>query len=147
MDGIVSFSYATWSTRYPELAKFVQPPQAQMFFTEATMYCDNTANSPITDATVGGKRELILYMLLSHIAALNADMGTASSQLVGRIASATQGSVSVSTQNDYPPGSVQWFQTTKYGAAFWAATVQYRLFRYRKGTIRNMDVSNPFNVG
>ena len=37
------------------------------------------------------------------------------------------------TENLYPPGSAQWWQQTKYGAAFWAATSQYRGMRYVPG--------------
>ena len=139
MEGIVVFSYNTWAARYPELAQYVEQPLAAAYFQEACLYCDNTANSPIADASVSGQRELILNMATAHIAALNAPLGAPSSPLVGRISSATQGSVSVQTQNEYPPGSAQWWQSTKYGAAFWSASAQFRLFRYMRGPRRNMD--------
>jgi hypothetical protein len=145
MNGIVPFVYATWATRYPELSASVEEPLAQLFFNEATIYCDNTAGSLIQDDSVNGQREMILYMLTSHIAALNATInGIAPSTLVGRIASAGQGSVNVSVDNQYPPGTAQWFQQTKYGAAYWAATAQFRLFRYRRGSSRVMDAYRPF---
>ena len=143
--GIVTFNYQTWSTRYPELAVSVQAPLAQLYFTEASLYCDNTAGSLITDSSVNGQREMLLYMVTSHIAKLNATInGAAPSGLVGRIASAGQGSVNVSTDNQYPPGSAQWYQQTTYGAAYWAATAQFRLFRYRRGPRRNMDAYRPY---
>jgi len=47
-----------------------------------------------------------------------------------KINNASEGSVSVQTENDYPPGSVQWFQQTRYGSAFWAATIAYRSVHY-----------------
>ena len=145
MNGIVVFAYATWSARYPELAAYVPQPTAQLFFNEATLYCDNTATSPITDSSVGGQREMLLYMLTSHIIALNANLGAAPSPLVGRIASANQGSVSVSVENNYAPGSAQWFQQSKYGSAFWAATKQFRKFLYVHGCKRNMDAYAPWS--
>lgn len=127
----VQFSYDQWSTRYSELAASVNQPLAQQYFNEATLYCDNSASSLITDDSVGGVRSMLLNMVTAHIAALNAPLnGQVSSPLVGRISGATEGSVSVQTQNDYPPGSAQWFQATKYGSAYWAATAQYRMARY-----------------
>ena len=65
------------------------------------------------------------------------------SPLVGRITSATEGSVSVSTQFDVPPGSAQWFAQTLYGAEFWTATAAYRTMRYLPSPARNMDPYAP----
>jgi hypothetical protein len=116
-----------------------------MYFNEAQLYCDNTPTSLIRDASPGGQREMMLNMVTSHIAALNAPIGgQPSSPLVGRISNAAQGSVSVATQNDYPPGTVQWFQQTKYGAAFWAATAQFRTMHYVPGRIPGVD---PYGGG
>lgn len=143
--GVVTFSYADWSAHYPELASSVSSATAQLYFYEAQLYCDNTPTSIITDASQpGGERELLLNMLTAHIAALNAPLnGQASSPIVGRISGATEGSVSVQTQNDYPPGTVQWYQQTKYGAAFWAATTKYRSMTYVPGPA---PIANPFNL-
>lgn len=144
-NGVVTFSYSDWSTRYPEFVSSVFQPLAQLYFNEAQMYCDNTPTSVIRDASAGGQREILLNMLTAHIAALNAPLnGQPSSPLVGRISNATQGSVSVATQNDYPPGTVQWFQQTKYGAAFWAGTAQFRTMRYVPGHVPNV---NPLGGG
>jgi len=129
--GVVAFDYTAWSARYPELAAFVAEPMAQAYFNEAQLYCDNTPCSPIHDDSVGGQRSVILNMATAHIAAINAPLNNQpSSPLVGRISNATEGSVSVQTENLYPPGTVQFWQQTKYGAAFWAATTQFRTFRY-----------------
>lgn len=144
MDGIVAFSYTNWALRYSELAQFVAEPLAQLYFNEACLYCDNTASSPIIDWSVGGQRDMLLQMVTAHIAALNAALGAPSSPLVGRIASAGEGSVNVSVQNDYPPGSAQWFQQTKYGSAFWGATARYRRFQYVAKCRRNLDPYRPF---
>ena len=136
----VAFDYSLWSVRYPELSASVGPTLAQLYFNEAGLYCDNSDASPISDDSVGGERSMFLNMLTAHIAALNASInGQPSSPLVGRVSSATQGSVSVSTDNQYLPGSVQWYQQTKYGAAFWAATAKYRTFFYVCGHPRTVD--------
>jgi Protein of unknown function (DUF4054) len=128
---VVVFDYAGWALRYPELA-YISQPLAQAYFSEAGLYCDNTASSPITDDAPGGQRAMFLGMLTAHIATLNSPSaaGIPASPLVGRISDATEGSVSVRTQNDYPPGTVQWFQSTRYGAAFWAASAVFRTMQY-----------------
>ena len=137
----VTFNYATWAVRYPELACSVAEPLAQAFFNEAQLYCDNTACSPVRDDTVGGQRELFLNMLTSHIAALNAPIGgQPSSPLVGRINTATEGSVSVGVENQHPPGTPQWYQQTKYGAACWAASAAFRTMRYTVPHPRQFDM-------
>jgi len=133
---VVTFDWAAWSARYPELAAYVAQTQAQGFFAEAQLYCDNTDTSPVTNVAT---RSVLLNMLVAHIAALNAPLGTPSSPLVGRISSATEGSVNVSAEMNYPPGSAQWFQQTKYGAAFWQATLRFRMFRYVQGPVRIQD--------
>lgn len=130
--GVVAFDYAAWSTRYPEFLPAVTQPLAQMFFNEACLYIDNTATSAFADATHGGQRETLLNMATAHIAALNQP---GASPLVGRIASANQGSVSVSV--DYKAaGTEQWWAQTRYGAALWAATASYRTMQYLPGPSR-----------
>jgi len=130
--GVVAFDYSAWSARYPELAASVAQPLAQAYWNEAGMYCDNTPASPVTDDSVGGQRAMLLNMLTAHIAAINAPLGgQPSSPLVGRISNATEGSVSVQTEYaTNVPGSMAWFVATKYGAAFWQASAQFRTFRY-----------------
>lgn len=119
----VVFDYEAWAARYPELDAQGNAPQAQMFFNEATLYLDNTACSPVSDPT---QRAVILNQITAHIAALN---GPQSSPLVGRISSATEGSVNVSTEYA-APGSAAWWSQTKYGAAAWQALAAYRTMQY-----------------
>jgi hypothetical protein len=131
MSDVAVFSYPYWSAAYPELAASVAQPQAQGYWDQATLYCDNSPQSLIRDLT---QRAVLLGMVTAHIAALRAPLnGQPSSPLVGRISNATQGSVNVTTQFDQPAGSAQWFAQTKYGAAYWQATVQYRTMRYVPG--------------
>ena len=143
--GVVDFDPVFFVQRYSELA-YIGTPLLAMYFAEAEMYCDNTPSSPIVNADVGKQRYIVLHMATAHIAALNAQKsdGSEASPLVGRIQSATQGSVSVSTQMDVPAGTAQWWAQTRYGAAFWAATTQFRRFRYRANTGRTMDAYAPF---
>ncbi|WP_277963895.1 DUF4054 domain-containing protein [Pseudomonas sp. RIT-To-2] len=128
--GVVVFDVASFRVRYPEFAT-VSDELLQAYFDEATVYLNNTECSPVTDVA---KRALLLNMLVAHVAALNAGTnGEAASPLVGRINSATEGSVSVTTDMGAVAGSAAWFMQTKYGASYWQATVNLRSFRYFPG--------------
>lgn len=130
----VVFNYATWTGRYPEFQNVLQAV-AQLYFNEACLYIDNTGRGPITDPNT---LTLILYMGTSHIAALNspkiADQyntyGTESSPLVGRIASASEGSVNVSVEFPDQDAAAAWWNQTKYGAAAWKAMAPFRTAFY-----------------
>lgn len=136
MGVIVTFDYGAWSARYMDLAPYINSNTATECFEEATLYQANDGSGPVNDPT---RALQLLNMLTAHIAAIdypvtgNPSSPNASSTLVGRISDATEGSVTVSAQNDYPPGTVQWFQQTKYGSAWYAATAQYRRMKYRPG--------------
>jgi len=125
----VTFNYTAWVTRYPEFAS-VPGNLAQLYFNEATLYCENCLRV-VTSVTALTQ---FLNMLTAHIAALNSPTtpsGASPGTPPGRISSATEGSVTSQFEMDYPPGSAQWFNQTKYGAAFWQAAKAYRLFQFR----------------
>lgn len=129
---VVVFSYDTWTARYPEFAN-VSPAVAEMYFVEACLYTDNTDCSPVCDIAT---RALFLNMLTAHIAKLNSPTadGNPPSPLVGRISDASEGSVSVGTDYVVPTSDLQaWANQTPYGAAWYAATMQYRRFHYVPG--------------
>jgi len=130
----VVFNYASWAARYPELSASVGQAQAQAYFNEAQLYVDNTPCSIIPNAAPVYQRAIFLNMVTAHICALNAALnGQPASPLVGRISSATEGSVSVATENQYPPGTPQWYQQSKYGAAYWTASAMFRTMNYVPG--------------
>lgn len=129
--GVASFNYTVWVARYPEFSG-VSSGLAQQYWDEATLYLRNDGSGPVCDVA---QRTVLLNMLTAHIAQVYAL--TAASQpvstVVGRVSDATEGSVTVGTDNQYPPGTAQWYQQTKYGASFWAATVRWRTMRYVPG--------------
>jgi hypothetical protein len=100
---------------------------------------------------------MLLNMLTAHIAMMNSGITASSvpnggsSQLVGRISDATQGSVSVSADMGTAGpagGSAPWYQQTKYGAAYWQATAGYRLGgRYKRGPQPYFGVASPNGRG
>jgi hypothetical protein len=134
----VVFNYSEFFTRYPEFSESVEFDLAQLYFEEAGIYLDPTDSSMIANQT---KRKVCLYMLTAHIAAMNRPGGT---DLVGRISSATEGSVTVQAEMAQP-GTGAWFMQTKYGAAYWQATSQYRTGFYIAPVGRNMDPYNPMS--
>lgn len=127
---IVVFDINAFRERYPEF-NTVSDTLLNAYFVEATVYLDNTDCSPVTDVNV---RAVYLNMLVAHIAALNSGVGGQKpSGLVGRVASASEGSVSVSTGEVPVSPSSWWYLQTPYGAAYWQATAPYRTFKYAPG--------------
>ncbi len=138
MTAVVTFNFTTWTTAYPEFASCTSA-QGQTWFNLADLIFANEECNPAFSLGVDRFSNL-LYLLTSHIAWLNAPRdaagnpaatGQLASTLVGRINSATQGSVTVSTE--YPVdanGREKWFAQTPWGALFWQATSQFRMFIY-----------------
>lgn len=129
---VVTFDPTLFVARYPEFST-VSAPVLGLYFAEATMFLDNTDASRVSDI---GQRAVLLNMLTAHVAALNGSgvNGQGASGMVGRISSATEGSVSaaaefVAAKN----GTMAYFIQTSYGAAYWAATASYRTMQYQPG--------------
>jgi hypothetical protein len=118
---VAAFNYAAWAARYPEFAG-VQQATAEAYFAEACLYLDNSDGSPVDDVA---RRLVLLNMVTAHIAALSGAGGRDGGQ-VGRVSSASEGSVSVSLDAGALPGSAAWYQQTQYGAGFWQATKSLR---------------------
>jgi hypothetical protein len=119
---VVVFDEVAFKARYPEFSALTSPVLAA-YFTEATIYLNNTETSPVTDAT---QRAVLLNMIVAHIAQLAAS----ASGIVGRISSATEGSVTIQSEMGPMTNSQAWWMQTKYGASYWQATSSYRTFRY-----------------
>lgn len=130
---MITFDPSLWAQRYPEFAS-LPSTLATLYSQEAVLYC-GIVNEAWFDQTEG---LVLLNMVTAHIAVLNQP---GSSPLVGRVASATEGSVSVQTvYSDAPFGSKAWFDQTKYGAAAWTAMTKYRSGPiYATGCPRDLD--------
>ena len=129
MGVIVSITYATWITAYPQFSTTVsQAAFDGMLFPLAQQYVRNDGGGPVCNA---GTQTQLLNLMLAHLATLfyGVNGGSGPSPLVGRINSATEGSVSVSAEM---PTSQQaaWFMQTPAGAAFWQLALPFRLGRY-----------------
>ncbi|GBQ07293.1 DUF4054 domain-containing protein [Saccharibacter floricola] len=132
--GVVEFSYTDWAAAFPDLAQSVKEPQARMLFRQACLFLNNTAFSMVKDVE---ERQDLLWLLMAHIAQLGLNAsgsGRSGTQGgVGRIASASRGSVSVSFDGAGLPSKAGWFTQTQYGLTYWQATAQYRQMRMIPG--------------
>jgi len=140
MGAVVAFNYKTWTARYPEFAS-VNEPLAQQYFNEATVYHANDGTGRVNNAT---RQLIMLNMMTAHIAALYAVVdGKAPSPLVGKINSATEGSVSVSVApgGGTPDAYREWLMQTKYGASYVSAATFARMPVYRPPTGRRVSTS------
>lgn len=121
---VVTFNVDTFREIYPEFSN-VSDTVLSFLFTEATILLNNTDSSKVTDVTV---REPLLYMLMAHIAYIRfgTSSGSGGSGLVGRVSSATEGSVSVSTDLGSLSESATWYAQSPYGLTYWQLTAGWR---------------------
>lgn len=98
-------------------------------FDVATLFLTNSCCSVVRSLE---KRKKLLYLLTAHVAELlQGANGKPPSGVVGRVASATQGSVTVSVQYASQMSMTEaYFAQTQYGVMFWQATAKYRTMRY-----------------
>lgn len=110
---------------YPQFAGFTDA-QLEWFFKKSEQILDNSENACIEyDA-----RMIMFYLLVAHYAQLQQQIKDGNTA-VGRVSSATEGSVSISL--DFPTSAVgreKWFNQTPYGAEYWMMTAPYRTGLY-----------------
>lgn len=123
---VVVFDYALWAAQFPQLAASVSEEQAQFYFDQAELYVDNTDCSIICDEK---ERRILLYLLVAHLAQL-AIRGAETGYVAGRIANATQGSVSVGFGVNGGNPSADWYGQTSFGNDVYMALAKYRTARY-----------------
>ena len=129
MGATVVFNATAWKARYPEFTA-LDGAIAQGYFDEATIYCRNDGCGPVPTASM---LQTLLWMLTAHIAAIYSipdGSPSPANKPAGSVINATEGSVSVGFQNNYAAGTAQWYQSTKYGSSYWAATSVFRRFNY-----------------
>lgn len=129
---IATFDADAFKVTYPQWSGLPNP-QLQDYFDIATLYWRNDGTSPAKTVAI---QSMLLNLLTAHITQLSAGVdGKGASAVVGRINSASEGSVSVGA--DYPAtASNAWFLQTPFGASFWQATAAYRMLTYMPGPTR-----------
>jgi hypothetical protein len=133
VTGIVVFDPVAFVALYPEFTG-IDPSVLQANFALATLQLCNTCGSAVKD---GNAREMLLDLLTAHITLLaNGTVDafgnvTTAPGLVGRLSSATEGSVTAAAE---AAGIVslnqEYFYQTKYGAQYYQATARYRTALY-----------------
>lgn len=130
-SGVVVFDYTVWAARFPSLAAVVNQPLATSYFQETSFYLDNTPASRVQDLN---QRAMLLNLLVAHIAWLYSPLNTAGAAgLSGRVAGASEGSVSVTLADSPATGSEAWYDLSFYGRQYWAATAFLRTMQYKPG--------------
>jgi len=129
--GIVVFdpSIFTDANHYPEFAA-VPAAQLTFNFNRATVLLNNSCGSRVMDANT---RETLLDLLTAHLTFLTNGIPplTPPPGIVGRINSATEGSVSVSAEySSNVTQSEAFYIQSKWGALYWEMTAQYRTAVY-----------------
>ena len=123
-DNVVVFDATEFRGMYPKIT--ASDLQLQSFFYEAEILFNNTSKSCVQDLT---KRKILLYMIVAHLATLQAQVD-AGNMLVGRLSSASEGSVSISSDYGVLGSSEKWWVQTPYGAKFWQMTAMFRTSLY-----------------
>lgn len=148
----VTFSWTTFTTWFPEFSCMTSV-QGQAFFDLAGAFVENSTRNPLW---CYGVLPQVLYLVTAHLAWLRAPRDANGNPaatgtppnigIVGRINSATQGSVSVGTTLDGEAGSPSeaFYAQTQYGLMAWQAMVVGRSFRY---TVNPTIVAQPVFPG
>lgn len=128
---IVVLDIAKFRAMFPEFSN-VSNELLPFLFDQATDYLNNSDFSLVDDVI---KRERLLYLLMAHLAYVRyGDVnGNGGSGMVGRISSASEGSVSVSSDIGPVEFRYAWYTQSPYGMDYWQATKVYRMANYYPG--------------
>lgn len=149
VHGIVQFDPAQFQIDYPAFAG-IDAGVLGRNFTRATLQLNNSCGSMVRDANI---RELLLELLVAHITELNNGTNDGAGNInpptgvVGRIASATEGSVSLGSAEYKAPDNANqaYYIQTTYGAEYWQSTAKFRTMRYV--TPQNASPIGPILTG
>lgn len=133
VHGVVQFDNAEFIAAWPEFTG-ISSGKNQTAFGLATLLLNNSCCSVISDAN---QRLTLLYVLTAHVGFIingtNDGAGNVNPPygVVGRIASATEGSVTAAVEwASEVSDSEAFYLQSKYGALFWQMTAPYRTMLY-----------------
>lgn len=113
----VTFDLAAFRAAFPEFNLVADDRLTLLFGIAETNLLDNSDGSPVPEAERGN----LFNLLVAHLQACMANPTR-----VGRLGSATEGSVSASFDFAVTGPTQAYFAQTQYGALYWAATAKYR---------------------
>lgn len=128
---VVTWNVELFRQIYPEFPAASDDFLQLMFDEACSLYIDNTDASIVQDVR---ERQFLIFKLVAHLSSLRGyGAGGDRGGLVGRISSASEGSVSVSVDNPGSNDASWWYMQSPYGADYWQATAPYRTMRYYPG--------------
>lgn len=143
---VVVFDPAAFKLAFPQFAGATDGSLTALFTMIGFSFIDNSDASIVVNVD---QRGAMMNFLMAHMLTLFGwvdENGTVTpgSGVVGRVASATEGSVSTSLAYNIPMGAgAAWYSQTPYGAAYWVMTAPFRSFHYvaagRSGIGRSLD--------
>ena len=136
-DGIVVFDIEEFRELYPAIE--ASDDQLIAYFGVAETFLNNTKCSVVKNLDA---RKKMLYLLTAHIAAIT-QQAESGNPTVGRIASATEGTVSIGLDYGTMGNNERWYLQTPWGAMYWQLTKKYRSAVYRLG-IAPMPVQRTY---
>lgn len=130
--GVVTLDIPKFRAMFPEFSN-ITDALLPFLFDQATNYLNNTVYSLVIDVN---KRERFLYLLMAHLAYVRFgdDKGNGGTGMVGRMSSASEGSVSVSSDAGQIEFRYMWYTQSPYGMDYWQATKVYRMAQYYPGS-------------
>lgn len=133
VQGVVQFDNTEFLASWPEFTG-ISSGRNQIAFNLATVLLSNSCCSVISDANL---RLTLLYVLTAHIGFLLSGTNDGAGNVnppyavVGRLASATEGSVTAAVEwASEVSDSEAFYLQSKYGALFWQMTAPYRIMLY-----------------
>lgn len=130
---VVVFDPATFKLAFPEFATVPDARLTVLFNMVGYTILDNTDASIVVNPL---QRAPMLDLLIAHMLTLFGYVTTDGKTVpgtgtVGRVASATEGSVSTSLGYSVPTSAGEaWYSQTPYGAMYWVMTAPFRSFHY-----------------
>lgn len=133
---VVTFDPAAFQAAYPEFAGVTTDRLNEQFNIAQYTLLDNTDNSPVMDLNF---RTTLFNLIVAHLLLLMGNAptvrpdGTVDNTPPGRISTASEGTVSVSSEynmGSQASASAAYWTQTKYGAQYWASTARFRSFKY-----------------
>lgn len=143
---VVVFDPAAFKLAFPQFANAADGQLTALFTMIGFSLIDNTDGSIVVNVD---QRAAMMNLLMAHLLTLfgyTTATGTVTpgTGAVGRVASATEGTVSTSLGYNVPAGASEaWYSQTPYGAMYWVMTAPFRSFHYvaagRSGIGRSVD--------
>lgn len=122
-DNVVEFVVAEFREDYPMFSALSDNKLQRLFNSAVARHLRNDARSCVRDLTV---RKEFLYLIVAHLATLF-QRAQSGNEIVGRLSSASEGSVSISSEyNSNPLGGEKWWVQTTWGAEYWISSAPYR---------------------